>query len=160
MCSPKYKNQKQKDIVQDYINMQNKKKPTTLSEAVFNGDTVTVKSLLKASADVNMLDSDGNTTLIDAAARGYDKIVRLLLAAGADINIQNKNGETALIQAMLNKDKDNNANVIVELLLKAGANVNIRDKDGKTALEHAKTLESDNRKIIINLLLAARVHEQ
>ena len=54
-----------------------------LIEAAKNGDTVSIKALLDAGADVNVKGEDGYTALMFAANAGHTEIVELLKAAGA-----------------------------------------------------------------------------
>ncbi len=57
-----------------------------LIEAAKKGDTVSIKALLEAGADVNAKDNDGLTALMWAAVRGHTETAQALLEAGADVN--------------------------------------------------------------------------
>ena len=87
--------------------MQNKKKFKTLPEAALAGNITSVKSLLKAGADINKQDKNGNTALINAARYGHDIIVRLWLKRKNDAKTKKR---TNLIAAK--------SYAIVDLLLK------------------------------------------
>ncbi len=90
-----------------------------LIEAAKKGDTVSIKALLDAGADVDAKDTDfyyGQTALILAVREGHTDVVRMLLDAGADVNAKDNNGQTALMVAEAEGHTE-----IVELLKKAGA---------------------------------------
>ena len=77
-----------------------KRTGTALINAVFLGDTDTVKALLAKRAFVNARDEySGRTPLIIATLNGHTEIVRTLLGRGADVNIKDANGWTALMFA-------------------------------------------------------------
>ena len=54
-----------------------------LIEAAKNGDTVSIKALLEAGADVNAKGEDGKTALMIVEELGHTEIVDLLKQAGA-----------------------------------------------------------------------------
>ncbi len=54
-----------------------------LIEAAKNGDTVSIKALLEAGADVNAKASGGKTALLAAAEGGHTDIIDLLRKVGA-----------------------------------------------------------------------------
>ncbi|MBM7074360.1 ankyrin repeat domain-containing protein [Shewanella sp. 202IG2-18] len=67
----------------------------TLHEAAHNGDTYSIKQLLRAGHSIDRQDDDGDTALIISARRGFTAIVELLLERSADKNIKNNSNETA-----------------------------------------------------------------
>src|SRR5436190_15979735 len=121
--------------------MQNKKKPITLPEAALAGNITSVKSLLKAGADINKQDKDGNIALINAARYGHDIIVRLWLKRKTDAKTKKR---TDLIDAK--------SYVMVKLLLEANADANIQNKNERTALMEAALYHRDT---VVQLLLEA-----
>jgi ankyrin repeat protein len=56
---------------------------TALAWAVANQDTETVKQLIKAGSDLEMIDKQGNTPLMIAKNNGFEEIANLLKDAGA-----------------------------------------------------------------------------
>jgi ankyrin repeat protein len=92
--------------------------------AVLNGDTVTMKSLLAQGADVTTKDRIyGRTLLHLAVEKGHADMVELLLDNGADVNAKDEvNGWAPLHQAAQRDNKN-----MVILLIAKGANVNIKD---------------------------------
>lgn len=85
--------------------------------AAAEGDTKTVRQLLKDGQDVNALDPTlGSTALTFAVLQNQPKVVRLLVKNGADASAGAMDGNTALHAAVfLGYDK------IVKELLRAGA---------------------------------------
>jgi ankyrin repeat protein len=113
---------------------------TRLVDAVQNGDTSAVKSLLQQKVDVNAATSDGTTALHWAAQRGDVETVKALLAAGANAKAVNRYGVTPLAEASANA-----TGPIAGLLLKAGADPNSASAEGETAVmtaAHSGNLEA------------------
>jgi ankyrin repeat protein len=101
----------------------------TLVDAAKQGDTPTLRALIKQHADVNTPASDGMTAL-DWAARANDlTMARLLIDAGANVKFANRYGITALSLAATNGSAP-----MIELLLKAGADPNAALPEGETIL--------------------------
>ena len=98
----------------------------TLSEAVLEGDEITVKKLLESGqANANEQNSiTGDSVLIVAAANGHLNIVNLLLRHGAKVNYFNlRNNTFALMEAAKKGHKK-----IVEILLSKGSPVQFYKK--------------------------------
>ena len=106
---------------------------------VVSGDTVGLKKLIDAGADVNFKDHEGASPLSVASCFGYMDIVKLLIEAGADVNIKSKHGGTPLMGAAFN-----NKIGVVKKLIDAGADVNIANDAGHTALSFAKYCKCDD----------------
>ena len=134
-----------------------------LVEAVKNGDTAAMRSLVEQHVDVNARQADGATALAWAAYRDSLDAAELLIRAGANVNAANDYGATALwlacakgsaamTEKLLNAGADPNANLlsgetplmtaarmgsvdVMKLLLAHGANVNAKETRGaQTAL--------------------------
>jgi outer membrane protein OmpA-like peptidoglycan-associated protein len=102
-------------------------------DAVKNGDTAKVQSLLDKGVNPSLKTDDGKTILMLAAYLGHTDIVKLLIDKGADVYDQDKAGKTALMYAA---EKGNIE--IAKLLLENGADLNAVDNNGKTALQIAQ----------------------
>lgn len=87
-----------------------------LLDAVWNGQTDVVKSLLAAGADPNTHNFEGTTVLMFAARDGHVEILQTLLAAGANPKLSNKDGMDALMAAT-----SRSHGAIATILKKAGA---------------------------------------
>jgi ankyrin repeat protein len=111
--------------------------------AVWNGNTLVVKSVLYDGADPDIRNIDGKPVLLIASERGFGEIVQALLDKGANVNITDTNGRTALMSAA-----DNGRADIVYKLLEKGADVNV--KAGLTALMIAS---KEGRAKIVRALL-------
>ncbi len=94
------------------------------------GKTVSIRSLLNKSCDVNTKDGKGWTALMLAATEGHIDTVQILLGKDADIDATNyESGCTALMLAAWHGHT-----AIVQALLNKGAKVNMKSDSGKTAL--------------------------
>lgn len=106
---------------------------TPLSAAVSEGDLATVKALLEAGEDPNILSGySGQTALHWAISLTDVKLVRLLLEHGADPNVESSSGVFPLIYAAGFKSSE-----IVKLLLRHRAKPNVQDPSGDTPLKSA-----------------------
>jgi len=123
-----------------------------LFTAIEKRDTVTVKQLLTAGADVDAKNKLGWTslhTLASMAICGYDvtELTQILLDAGANVNAASDKGYTTLHWAAKTNKLD-----LVTLLLKGGADPTIQipkgDSKGETPLDMAT---ADNIKKILRL---------
>ena len=113
---------------------------TRLIDAVQNGESATIQSLLKQKVDVNAATADGTTALHWAAQRGDVETVKALLQAGASAKAVNRYGVTPLAEASANA-----TGPVAGLLLKAGADPNSASAEGETALmtaAHSGNLEA------------------
>jgi ankyrin repeat protein len=98
-------------------------------DAAKKPDKEAVRSLIKASADVNAAQPDGATALHWAAHWDDLETAELLIRAGANLNAANEYGVTPLSLAVT----DRNA-AMAEKLLKAGADANAALWSGETPL--------------------------
>ena len=106
--------------------------------AVKNGDTAKVQSLLDKGVSPNLKTEDGKTILMLAAYLGHTDIAQLLIEKGADVNARDNDGKTALMYAA---ETGNIA--MAQLLLEKGADLNAVTNNGKTAIQIAQ----DNNQI-------------
>ena len=73
---------------------------TPLLFAARDGKVASVKVLLDAGADINLVDPDRHTPLILALTNGQFDVAGLLIERGADVNMEDKVGQTALYAAV------------------------------------------------------------
>ena len=112
------------------VNRRNPDGSTPLQWAVFNGDTVEVKRLLRAGANVSLANDYGATPMSLAAEVGNADIIGLLLEAGANPDSEDPDGQTALHAVA----RTGNVKA-AQLLLAEGATVDAKEKwGGQTAL--------------------------
>jgi ankyrin repeat protein len=118
--------------------------------AAQEGESVTMKMLVQAGADVNERGMNGETALMLASTNGHAGTVKTLLDLGADVNARNRFGATALFDAvgMLRID-------VVKVLLGGGADAKVT-VDGVTALTKAKKM---GRSDLVQLLRNAGARE-
>src|SRR5258706_11897407 len=90
-----------------------------LIDAVKNGDTATVRTLIAKKVDVNAAEPDGTTALHWAAHLGDAASADLLIKAGANVKAVTRNGATPFALAAY---KGNAA--VIERLLVAGEDAN------------------------------------
>ena len=109
---------------------------TALMLAAFNGHSETMKSLLKAGAQIDLRDTGNNRTALMFAASGpFPAAVRLLLENGADVNaVDSVEHFTPLMFAAAE-----GLSPVVDILLEHGADPAMKDKDGDTAASFART---------------------
>jgi outer membrane protein OmpA-like peptidoglycan-associated protein len=112
--------------------------------AVQNGDTEKVQSLLDKGVSPNLETDDGKTILMLAAYLGQTDVAKLLIDKGADVNAKDKDGKTALMYAAEKGNVD-----VAKLLLQNGADLNTVANDGKTALQIAR---ENNQAAMVDLL--------
>lgn len=105
----------------------------------------TVKKLIKASPNVDIVDINGDTAVMYAVKYTNLEIIKELIKKGCKLDISNKEGNTALIMAMKKEQHFkvwNSKNKLVPELLEGGANPNIRGQNGNTALHMGIKLDS------------------
>ena len=73
---------------------------TPLLFAARDGKVASVKVLLDAKADINLVDPDRHTPLILALNNGHYDVAGLLIERGADVNMEDKVGQTPLYAAV------------------------------------------------------------
>jgi ankyrin repeat protein len=103
--------------------------PTTLVDAVKNGNRDMVRALLKQRQNVSAPEADGMTALHWAVRANDAETAQLLIRAGANVKVANRYGITPLSLAATNANA-----AMVEALLKAGADPNVALPDGETTL--------------------------
>ncbi len=95
-----------------------------LVEAVQQGDSQKVESLLRSGENPNVTTQDGYTLLMLASAAGGTDMVKMLLDYGAYPNTQTDNGLTAVAIAAGSVAEEESVNATVEKLLEFGADPN------------------------------------
>ena len=73
---------------------------TPLLFAARDGKVDSVRTLLDAHADINIVDPDRHTALVLALSNGQFDVAGLLIERGADVNMEDKVGQTALYAAV------------------------------------------------------------
>src|SRR6266849_3225941 len=112
---------------------------TPLLSAVNKGDTIEVRRLVEAGADVNAETDSGVTPLMNAAGMGNKEAVELLIQKGANVNHRTSGNFTPLMQAALVGKTE-----IVKILLDAGADPSVKDAGGRTATTYAQDQKHDD----------------
>jgi ankyrin repeat protein len=125
-----------------------------LVEAVKEGNTALVRSLLNQHIDVNVPQADGTTALAWAAQQDDVETAELLIRAGAKLNAANDYGATPLWMACANGNA-----AVAEAFVKDGADPNTHLLSGETALMTAA--EAGNTDVVNSLLAhGAQVNEK
>jgi ankyrin repeat protein len=103
---------------------------TPLQWAVYNGDVVEAKRLLRAGADVSLANNYGATPMSLAAEVGNADMLKVLLEVGANADSPDPDGQTALLAVARTGNVE-----AARLLLSHGATVDAREAwGGQTAL--------------------------
>ena len=103
---------------------------TPLHQAVFNGQSETVRILLSTSDDMlNIPNDEGETPLIIACMKGNLIVAKLLIDAGADVNKALLNGNTPLHFAAWSGNK-----FVGRDLIGASAQIDAQNENGETPL--------------------------
>jgi ankyrin repeat protein len=112
------------------VNRRNADGSTPLQWAVYNGEIVEARRLLRAGANVSLANNYGATPMSLAAEVGNTDMLKVLLEAGANADSPNADGQTALMAVA------RTGNVAAaQLLLDHGATVDAKEKwGGQTAL--------------------------
>lgn len=98
---------------------------------VKKANSLVVKTLIKAGANLDLQDQEGFTALMMAIQKKYNEAAKVLLEAGASLDLQNQKGLTALMIAVTNSNPK-----MVYLLIEAGANIAIQDKKQLTVRDY------------------------
>jgi ankyrin repeat protein len=98
--------------------------------AIEIGQVDTLRELLAAGANPNILHKRGARMLEYAAGKGETAMVELLVRAGADTEGRNYFHRSTALHAAAYMKHDS----VIEMLLNAGADINATSKEGATAL--------------------------
>ncbi len=108
---------------------------TTLTFAIHNADSKTVKVLLN-KVNMNLQDKKGDSPIHLALLKNKDDILEALIAKGADVNVAGRDktteGQSILYLAVIRNRED-----LIQKLLDKGANPNQADKSGAVPLSEA-----------------------
>jgi hypothetical protein len=116
-----------------------------LREAVHDKQSQTVRLLLDAGADPNVVNQNREPVLVEAVKEKQEEIVTLLLEAGADPGALNQNKVPVIVEAIQHKREK-----IVELLLEHGADPSSKNENREPVLVQAV---KDKQEQIARLLL-------
>lgn len=120
-----------------------------LINAVIQGDTEKVKSLLASGAKVDVADGNGWQALHEVALSGSGdsaEVTRILLAAGAKVDAVDKQGRQPIIFAVEGENIK-----VVKVLLAAGAKANTVDNNGLQLIHvAAKTNSTEMVKLLFD----------
>lgn|GEM_PF-3857997 len=105
---------------------------SVLHYAARRNDPRTIKKLIKAGVDINILDKEECTALYEAIYRKNQEAFHTLIDMGTQLNLQDNMGRTALIVAA-----ETNSTYMCKTLLDIDLNPKIKDHAGNTALSFA-----------------------
>jgi V8-like Glu-specific endopeptidase len=121
---------------------------SSLNEAAFSGDAVTVKNILKLSVWVDFYTKDGETALMKAAQGGKKSTIKALLDNGAKASLKDALGNTAL-HHLAKVLKVSNQDALAALYA-GGVSRETKNKAGDTALlVAAKNLNLEGVKLLL-----------
>jgi hypothetical protein len=104
-----------------------------LNLAARKGNQDTLRTLVEAGAQVNLLSEDrGSSAILDAVMIHRPDLAQVLMEAGSDVNTKTKDGQSALIIAVGAGDE-----VCAGMLLRAGADPDAADALGASARKYA-----------------------
>jgi ankyrin repeat protein len=118
-------------------------------EAVEDGDTDTVGSMIADGADVNITDEHDRTAVYKAAKHGQLETLKLLKQHGAELDTTDNRGTNALYWAAIKGHQE-----VAEFLLENGASAHITDDRGWSLLDHVKSMDNKDMQRIIESALA------
>src|SRR5262245_61734794 len=108
---------------------------TALMRAALDGDTETVKALIRQRGDINQRDDNGRTALMFAVVNMHYETMKVLLEYGADVQAKSTVGGTALMGAAMAGDL-----MMVQALLDKGADLHARLREtNESALDLAES---------------------
>ncbi|XP_034944293.1 putative ankyrin repeat protein RF_0381 [Chelonus insularis] len=134
------------ESILNYINdidAKDKRGRTALHYAALNTDDRTLKTFLKAKADINIKDSEGNTPLDLIMSRENRCVpcfesMQVFVNYQADVNAVGNHMRTPLHHACWTKKVE-----AVKYLIKNGADSSMRDRDGRTVFYYACMIKED-----------------
>jgi len=133
-------------------------------------DSIILKLLIDANANINIQNKDGMTPLIVACIKGVFENIKCLIDAGADLNLKDTRHNTVFDYAMdqralgyfsstnirreTNDTKGNRANKIIKLLINAGCDIDPRHRKNL----HVKYILQ--KKELRKLIDEVRIHKE
>ena len=106
---------------------------TPLHYACFYANSVIIKFLVRAGANVNTQDNDGRTPVLILSYFMDSGCIEFLIQNGADLNICDVNGCNVLHHGSCYRDKTE----CLKLLISKGVDINKQDRMGFSPLLHA-----------------------
>lgn len=127
-----------------------------LLQAVLNGETERVRSLLQTNKKLaKAKDAEGTTPLHLAARTGHYEIARLLLMFDADAKAKTRTDVTPLHLAAQSSEVQ-----IVNLLLSRKANVEAKDKNGRRPSDYAAAANNEDLASALRSKEEAQAHHR
>jgi len=103
-----------------------------LLEAAVNGDTLSIRWLMRNGADIDVTSVNNITPLMFATANNHKAAVKVILEYNPKIDFFSGYSETPLLIAVKNQNLE-----IAEMLIRDSADVNLADRYGATPLHYA-----------------------
>jgi ankyrin repeat protein len=134
---------------------------TALMCAAYYGHISTIKVLIKAGANLDILSEEdvtgvGKSALMVVAssyfATNRHEVIKVLVEGGANVNLQGQDGLTTLMWATMC-----GYTAAIEALIEVGADLNITDNNCNTAIMYAKARKFD---ALVNLFKKAGASEE